>query len=120
MRARWRDALAPAVGPLVIITAVSTACVFFSGYQASSSLADMVPAVEAELGTHHAAGRLLLINGLVMAAFFRVSRVATHGRAVFRCLYFVTLFLQLVLTVWVGYMGGNLVFHRGLGVQMPS
>ena len=120
MRRTWRDQLAPAVGPLVIITALSTACVFFSGYQASSSLVDMAAVVEAELGTHHAVGRLLLINAIVMATFFRVSRVATHGRAVFRCLYVVTLLLQLLLTVWVGYMGGNLVFHRGLGVQMPS
>lgn len=118
LRVKWRDSLAPAVWPLVIVTALSTACVFLSGYQASSELVDLTPVVEAELGTHHAVGRLLLINSIIMATFFRVSKVATHGRAIFRSMYFITLVIQFVLTVWVGYMGGCLVFDRGLGVRV--
>ena len=120
LRMKWRDSLAPVVGPLVIMTAIATTCAFLSGYQASSDLVDLAPAVEAELGTHHALGRLLLINSLVMAAFFRVSRSATHGRAVFRSLYFLTLLAHIVLTLWVGHMGGDLVFKRGLGVHVHS
>lgn len=118
LRRELRDRLAPAVSPLVIITVLSTICTFLSGYQASSTLNELAPVVEAELGTHHAVGRLLVINAIIMATFFRVSRTATHGRQFLRSLYFLTLALQLTLTVWVGYMGGELVFSRGLGVTV--
>ena len=117
-RSKWRDSLAPVVGPLVIATAIGTISAFLSGYQASSALVDLTPAVEAELGTHHALGRLLLINAILMVAFFRVSKTATHGRALLKSLYFITLLAQLVLTLWVGKMGGGLVFERGLGVHV--
>jgi uncharacterized membrane protein len=118
LRGAWRDRLAPFVSPLIIVTVLSTICTFLSGYQASSSLTDLAPAVEAELGTHHAVGRLLMINAIIMVSFFRVSKTATHGRQLLRALYFLTLAIQFVLTIWVGYMGGELVFGRGLGVTI--
>lgn len=102
---------------LVLATAASCLVAFLSGYQASGSLGELsTPASEA-LGTHHALGRLLLVNSLLLAVLSWVAKVATHGRSVFRALYLVSLGLQLALTLYVGWLGGALVFDQGLGVR---
>ncbi len=102
---------------LVCAVVVSTIATFLSGYQASSSLGDLNPVVQEELGSHHAWGRILLINSLLMGTFCWLSARATHGRSALSVLYFVALAVQLALSLSVGWMGGELVFGRGLGVR---
>jgi len=103
---------------LVAAVVVSTLAVFLSGYQASGLLGDLAPQVQEELGRHHAWGRGLLINSLLMGAFTWLGGRATHGKGFVLALYIVTLIVQLGLTAYVGYMGGGLVFDRGLGVSV--
>ena len=101
---------------LVSSTVLSCLLVFLSGYQASSALGDLSPVAQETLATHHAIARLVVINALLMGAFFFVSHIASHGKRIFIALYGVTLLVQVALTLLVGYHGGALVFTHGLGV----
>lgn len=113
----FRSSLAVTRHVLVCAVVVSTIATFLSGYQASSDLGDLAPAVQDELGSHHAWGRILLINSLLMGTFSWLAKRATHGKGALWALYFLALGVQLVLSVAVGFMGGELVFGRGLGVR---
>jgi uncharacterized membrane protein len=93
---------------------------FLSGYQASSRAGELTGAVEAAMATHHSFGRLLLINSLLLVTFFFLARVATHGRRVLQALYYVSFLIQVAGTVWVGYLGGGLVFQHGLNVAREA
>jgi uncharacterized membrane protein len=75
--------------------------------------------VQNALGQHHAYGRLLLINSLLMGTFSVIAARAVYGKKGMSALYVVTLVLQLLLTLWVGFLGGSLVFDRGVGVTLP-
>jgi uncharacterized membrane protein len=44
-------------------------------------------------------------------------RIAVHGKVLMRTLYYVTFLLQVGLTFWVGYLGGQLVFEHGVNVK---
>jgi uncharacterized membrane protein len=118
VRAVWREPLKMTRVVVIVAVVVSTAAAFFSGYQASSPLGDLSPLVQSALGTHHAYGRLLLINALLMGTFAWLEGRATHGRGVLLFLYLATLFAQLGVTVLVGYLGGGLVFTHRLGVSV--
>lgn len=114
----WRERLCVTRTILILSVVVSTVCAFLSGYQASSPLGDLSVEVQDALGQHHAYGRLLLINSLLMGAFSWIAARAVHGKKAMASLYLVTLVIQLGLTLWTGYMGGSLVFDRGLGVAV--
>lgn len=101
---------------LLLAVVCSTVATFLSGYQASSPLGDLAPEVGDELGSHHAWGRILMINSLVMGTLAWIVGRARHGKGVVSFLYFATLVTQVVLTLYVGSLGGTLVFERGLGV----
>ena len=116
LRGWMRDRLIVTRDVVVYAVVVSTVCSFLSGYQASSNLGDLAQEVSDALGRHHALGRLLLINAILMLVFHVVSKVAIHGKRLMQWLYFVTVVIQLLLSCWVGYLGGSLVFDRGLGV----
>jgi uncharacterized membrane protein len=100
----------------ILAVVLSSSFAFFSGYQASSPLGDLPTHVQAALGTHHAYGRLLLVNALLLGTFAWLEARATHGKRVLSLLYSVTLIVQLGLTLFVGYLGGGLVFTHRLGV----
>ena len=117
--ASWRDGLRVTRRVLLISVIVSTVSAFLSGYQASSPLGDLSREVQEAVGQHHAYGRLLLINALLMGTFAWIGARAVHGKKGIWVLYVLTLLVQLALTLWVGYLGGSLVFDRGLGVTLP-
>ena len=117
-REQWRRALSMVRTVAVLATTLATVAAFLSGYQASSPLGDLPSDIQGALSGHHAYGRLLLINALVMATLFWILRVALHGKRFISALYLITLSLQLFLTVWVGTMGGALVFDHGVGVHL--
>jgi hypothetical protein len=58
----------------------------------------------------------LLVNALLLGTFAWLEARATHGKRVLSLLYSVTLIVQLGLTLFVGYLGGGLVFTHRLGV----
>lgn len=108
----------PQIRPLlVLVIVVSSILSFVSGYQASSDLGTLPPVLENELGTHHAVGRFLLINSLLLGTFAWVRGIARRGAAVWSLAYYLFLLGQCVLTVWVGLLGGRLVFEHGFGVK---
>ena len=101
----------------VALCLVAVSCAFLSGYQATNQAGDLSESVETVLATHHALGRLLLINSVLLAVFYFVSRIAVHGRRLILVLYYVTVALQIFLTARVGILGGDLVFNHGVHVQ---
>ena len=105
MAPRWSESLAVTRRVLIIALVLSTTVTFISGYQASGSLGDLIPEVQKDLGDHHAYGRLLLINALVMGTFSWIAARALHGKKFVEGVYYATLLLQLVLTILVGSMG---------------
>jgi hypothetical protein len=119
IRAPLREPLKITRAVLIVAVVASTVAVFLSGYQASSPLGDLSPEIQAALGTHHALGRLLLINALLLGTFAWLESRATHGKRVLFSLYSFALLVQLGLTLSVGYLGGGLVFTHRLGVSVP-
>jgi hypothetical protein len=116
----WRGVAEAARKPVVVACGVSAAASFASGYHASSFLNDLSPSVEEALGSHHAWGRMVLISSIVMCALFWIAKVATHGRSVFVALYYVALTILVALTVWVGYLGGELVFTHNIPANIST
>ena len=101
---------------LVVSSLVFTGAAFLSGYQASAPLDDVSGPIQDALGRHHAYGRLLLINSIALATFFLVAARAIHGKFIVETLYRLTLVIQILLALWIGSLGGALVFDYGLGV----
>lgn len=104
--------------PALVVGVVCAASLsFLSGYQASSELGAISGEVERELGRHHSLGRFYLISALALGAFYLVRSRARHGRILLTSLYYAALLSVLLLTFWVGALGGDLVFEHGLGVK---
>lgn len=116
----WRDSLRVTRNVASMAVVISTTFAFFSGYQASSSLGDLSAEIQGAIGAHHAYGRLLLVNALLLGTFAWLESRATHGRRFIVSLYILTLLTQLGLTALVGYLGGALVFIHRIGVADPT
>ncbi len=101
----------------VVSCMVAVIAAFISGYQASSRALHLAPHVEAAMGLHHSLGKALLVTSLLLGTFFFLSRVATHGKKVFCYLYYLAFLLQVIGTIWVGTLGGRLVFDHGVNVS---
>lgn len=101
---------------VVVAVVAATFASFFSGYQAVSDLGEIPEATSSLISEHHSTGRLILFNSVFLATTFWISKVATHGRPLFYGMYYVALAVQLALAVWVGFLGGRLVFTHGVGV----
>jgi|688.fasta_scaffold455076_3 hypothetical protein len=114
----WRGAAEAARKPVVIACFLSAVAAFASGYHASSFLSDLSPGVEDALGSHHAWGRMALISAVVVCALFWIAKVALHGRQLFIALYYAALSSLVVLTVWTGFLGGELVFTHNISATL--
>lgn len=107
--------------PVFVLGVVVAACLsFLSGYQASSDLGALSPEVEVELAKHHSLGRLYLLTALALGAFQLVRSRARHGRVLLGILYYLALVGVVIFTLWVGSLGGKLVFDRGVGVRSEA
>lgn len=104
----------------VVFCLFAVTCAFLSGYQASSLAGELQPAVEGAMANHHSLGRFLLINAVLLVTFFWLMRIAVHGKTLMQVLYYLTFLTQVILTVWVGYLGGQLVFSHGINVKGQS
>ena len=104
----------------VVACIVAVVAAFCSGYQASSRAAQLAPHVEAAMGWHHSLGKALLVNSLLLGTFYYLSRVAIHGKMAFCMLYYAVCFVQVIGTIWVGTLGGQLVFDHGVNVSRDS
>jgi uncharacterized membrane protein len=104
----------------VVACAVAVIAAFVSGYQASSRAVALAPHVESAMGWHHSLGKGLLATSLLLATFYYLSRVATHGARIVSALYYLVVVIHVALTVWVGTLGGQLVFAHGVNVSRPA
>jgi uncharacterized membrane protein len=104
----------------VLSCIVSVLGAFLSGYQASSRAGALAVAVEDAMSRHHSLGRLLLINSLLLGTFFLLYQRAIRGRGILMALYYLAFVVQLFGTLWVGYLGGQLVFEHGVNVRTVS
>ena len=102
---------------LVCSLAFGSSCAFLTGYEASSLAGDLSEKVLALLSRHHATGRLLLINAFLISVFFWLSTFARYNQRLFHIAYYLTIFIQIGLTMYVGMLGGSLVFDCGVGVR---
>jgi uncharacterized membrane protein len=69
------------------------------------------------MGWHHSLGKGLLATTLLLATFYYLSRVATHGARIMNALYYVIVVVHVALTLWVSTLGGELVFTHGVNVS---
>lgn len=97
---------------------ISVGLAFVSGYQASWGSGDLSGVADEVMATHHMLGRFLLLNSGMLAVFYFLSRYASNGRKVLAVLYYLCLCAQIVLTLQVGGLGGELVFSHGVGVKI--
>ena len=105
----------------VVACVVAVIAAFVSGYQASSRAVSLAPHVESAMGWHHSLGKGLLATTLLLATFYYLSRVATHGTRIMSAFYYVVVIVHVALTVWVSTLGGQLVFTHGVNVsRLPS
>lgn len=102
---------------LVIALVVSVVASFLSGYSASNLLGEVTKKHEELISSHHSFGKLVLVNSIVLAAFFWLAQIANHGRIWFRLLYLVALIFQLSLSFVTGSKGGEMVFDHAIGVR---
>ncbi len=103
---------------LIVAVGLSTAASFFSGYQAVSDLGEIQEGTERLISQHHVIGRLLFFNVIALVTSYWIAGVAAHGKRFFHASYYLFLLVQVVLTLWAGYLGGTLVFEHGIGVKM--
>lgn len=104
----------------VLSCLIAVLAAFLSGYQASSRALDLTTAAEAAMAWHHSLGKALLVTALLLGTSYYLARVATHGKKLFYCLYYIALALQVIGTIWVGTLGGRLVFEHGVNVSRPA
>jgi uncharacterized membrane protein len=98
----------------LILAFVFSVAAFISGYSAKelASITFVVP--EDPILWHHYWGRALLfalVPCIVFHLFWKRNRTA-----ITRLLYLVTLMICSAIVVYVGWLGGELVFKRGAGV----
>ncbi len=114
---RIRD-IARSLRPLaVILCVVAVLTSFLTGYQASSRAINLTTASEQAMAIHHSWGKGLLVSSLLLATFFFLERVATYGKKMFVFLYYLFFIVQVVGTIWVGTLGGELVFKHAVNVE---
>jgi len=101
----------------VVFCVVAVVTSFLTGYQASSRAINLTPAAEQAMAFHHSLGKALLVSALLLATFFFLGRVATYGKKMFVFLYYLFFILQVVGTIWVGTLGGELVFKHAVNVE---
>jgi uncharacterized membrane protein len=116
LKQAWRCKASVVRGAALVGCLLATLAAFFSGYQASDGLPDLEPPLAAALSTHHAWGRILLIDSVLLCTFAWISRIATHGKKMFEGIYYTVLLLFIAGVLYVGSLGGALVFEHGLGV----
>lgn len=109
-----RDTLRSAAVTSCIVSVIAA---FATGYQASSSATELLPSAEIAMADHHSFGKALLVSALLLGTFYYVARIATHGKKAFYYLYYLVLLVQVIGTIWVGFLGGRLVFKHGVNVS---
>lgn len=103
---RWLSRL------LILLSFLFTAAAFFSGYFAAESASQSFVVSPEVIAIHHNWGRALLFL-LLPTLIFSYLR---EDRLVFAWIFRILLVLAWSVTLYTGYLGGDLVFSKGAGV----
>jgi len=90
---------------------------FFSGYIASDLADQFFEVPDEPISQHHVLGRLLLFTSIPMLALMWIGYAASHSKAMFLAAYRLLLLACVVLVIFTGYLGGELIFNYGAGVH---
>jgi uncharacterized membrane protein len=101
----------------LVLAVIFVTATFFTGYGASETANQTFVVADSVIATHHSVGRLLLFLIFPCAALEVVAHRAVHGRRLFFAAYALTLAACVLLVVYTGYLGGQLVFEHGAGVR---
>ncbi len=112
----WRDFSARAL----LLSLVFSPLTFFSGYWGAENASQTFTINEELIANHEGYAKLFMLALFVTALLAMVSRRATLNVALFRGIYLTMLCVSTGLAVYVGFLGGSLVFLHGAGVSAPK
>jgi uncharacterized membrane protein len=102
----------------VVACVIGVIAAFTSGYQASSLAIKISASAEDALAWHHTLSKGVLVASILLGAALYLSQVAVHARKVFVAAYYILLLVFVLSTVFVGKLGGELVFRHGVNVKV--
>lgn len=102
------------------LTCLGVLLAFFSGYQGHEFANQTHKVPEETIVWHHNLGRILLFATVALCCLGWASAHAKFHRTIFRSVYIGILLICLGLTVYVGFLGGELVFKYGAGVKVEG
>jgi len=106
-----------AEGTLDIVAALAlifTLIAFLTGDESAKSIYDIPSGT---IATHHVCGKALLFSLIPLTALRLIVTRAVRGKKVFASVYYLFVCCCFVLACYTGYLGGQLVFTYGVGVN---
>jgi uncharacterized membrane protein len=111
-----RDSLKITVQILLLLAAIFTGLSFYTGYGASEAADQFFKIPNDVISFHHSIGRATLLCIIPLCAVSLLRSYAKYGIKFFSAVYILLLISTLLLAVYTGYLGGELVFKYGAGV----
>jgi uncharacterized membrane protein len=102
---------------LLNFTAVITFIAYQSGHQASQVASQTFVVSDKDIGVHFLWAKIFLFVMIGALVLKWVAFVARFNRRLWQFLAFVFLSSALALVIYVGQLGGELVFEHGAGVR---
>ncbi len=93
---------------------------FLSGYGASGHTDKAFLAAEEAVAWHHSMGRIFLFTLIPCVACRFAADYGTQHKTFFRSIYYLLFLAVVCLVTYVGFLGGDLVFNRGVGVMIGA
>jgi uncharacterized membrane protein len=114
-----KDTFAFLVRALLCCSVLFVIVAFFTGYLAYDLAKDgNFPIPEAQVEFHHNLGRLLMFSVVPLAILNFAYTQAQNSKKIWYLIYFICFCLCTGLAIYVGYLGGELVFRYGVGVKV--
>lgn len=101
---------------LLILAAIFAVAGYLSGNLARSRIGEMAINVEAAMDFHHTIATALLFVIIPCPLLALLMEKVKFGKHYFKLIYLVFLIASFGLTVYTGYLGGQLVFAHAVGV----
>ena len=116
-----RETFVFVVRVLLTIAALGVIAAFFSGYFAIDAAQGGSFAIpEAAVAYHHNFGRVLMFAVVPLLLLNFAKDKAIANKQIWRGVYLVFFSICAALAVYVGHLGGELIFDHGVGVHVIS
>lgn len=119
MALRREAILRPSINILLGLLLLTMCLAFFSGYYAATgaSISFTVPVEAIEF--HQLWGKLALFLSIPAVILGWFQSAALQHQIIFKACYRFFLLATIIVTIYTGYLGGQLVYARGAGVYAP-